>query len=404
MNSGSTDAPAPIEVAIVGAGIIGANHAEAVHRHPRLRVAALVDPVEAATADLADRIASATGTPAPHRYPTLESALADHPVGLVAICTPSGLHAPLAEQALAAGAHVVIEKPLEVSLRRARKLAELAAGARARGLVVSVVSQHRFDPASVAVAQAVANGQLGPITSAVASVPWWREQDYYDSAGWRGTWAYDGGGALMNQGVHTVDLLLWLLGRPVEVSAQTARLAHHGIEVEDVAVATVRFRSGALAVLHATTAAYPGLGVRLQVHGSRGSAVIHDDQLEYFHVADDAEPGGAVRSVAATRTPNQAAARVPAADLRGHPRAAEGFVLGHLRQYDDVVDAIERKRPPGVRVEDGLLALALVEAVYRSAALARPVSFDEVLGGRYDDVPGAVGPVAAATGEREWPA
>lgn len=395
MNGGSIDVPthAPIEVAVVGAGIIGANHAEAVHRHPRLRVAALVDPVEAASAALADRIAETTGTGPPGRYPTLRAALADRPIGLVAICTPSGLHAPLAEQALAAGAHVVIEKPLEVTLRRARKLAELAAGAQARGLVVSVVSQHRFDPASAAVAQAVASGQLGPITSAVASVPWWRDQGYYDSAGWRGTWAYDGGGALMNQGVHTVDLLLWLLGRPVEVSAQTARLAHHGIEVEDVAVATIRFRSGALAVLHATTAAYPGTGVRLQVHGSRGSAVIHDDQLEYFHVADDTGSG------TPHRPPNQAAARVPPADLRGQPKAAEDFVLGHLRQYHDVVEAIEQQRPPGVRVEDGLHALALVEAVYRSAALARPVAFDEVLTGRYDDVPGTVGAVPAQTGE-----
>ncbi|RKR86220.1 putative dehydrogenase [Micromonospora pisi] len=394
MNGGTTDpsVPAPIGVAIVGAGIIGANHAAAVHRHHRLRVAALVDPDQAAAIGLADRVAGMTGSEPPPRYPTLDAALAGQPIGLVAICTPSGLHAPLAEQALAAGAHVVIEKPLEVTLGRARKLADLATDAQERGLVVSVVSQHRFDPAAVAVASAVTAGELGLITSAVATVPWWREQGYYDSAGWRGTRAYDGGGALMNQGVHTVDLLLWLLGQPVEVAAQTARLAHHGIEVEDVAVATIRFRSGALATLHATTAAYPGLGVRLQVHGTRGSAVIDDDQLEYFHVAADDD-------VAPHRPPNQAAARVPAADLRGALKAGDGFVLGHLRQYRDVVEAIDHRRPPGVRVEDGLAALALVEAVYRSAALGRPVRYDDVLAGAYDDPPTVVGNVPVPSGD-----
>ncbi|MEV4626806.1 Gfo/Idh/MocA family oxidoreductase [Micromonospora sp. NPDC049523] len=385
MNGGATDPPAPIDVAIVGAGIIGANHASAVERHPRLRVAALVDPDEAASRELARGIAERTGTGPPGRYPSLTDALTDRPIGLVAICTPSGLHAPIAEQAVAAGAHVVIEKPLDVTLRRARRLADAASDAQARGLVVSVVSQHRFDPASAAVADAVAAGQLGPITSAVASVPWWRDQGYYDSADWRGTWAYDGGGALMNQGVHTVDLLLWLLGRPVEVSAQTARLAHHGIEVEDVAVATIRFESGALAVLHATTAAYPGLGMRLQVHGARGSAVIHDDQLEYFHVAGDTDDRPP------RRPPNQAAERVPVGDLRGAPKSEDGFVLGHLRQYQDVVDAIDQRRPPGVTVEDGLLSLAVVEAVYRSAALGRSVAVADVLAGAFDDLPYATG-------------
>jgi len=274
-----------IDVAVVGAGIIGHNHAAAVLRHPRLRLAAVIDPVRSAREKLAEKFAHDWGADPPEEYDTLTEALVAGPVGLVAVCTPTGLHADVAEEALAAGRHVLIEKPVDVSLPRARRLAALATEAEARGVLSTVVSQHRFDPASVAVARAVREGRLGRLTSAVASVAWWRAQSYYDSAAWRGTWALDGGGALMNQGVHTVDLLAWLLGRPVEVYAHTGRLAHDSIEVEDVAVATVRFDSGALAVLHATTAAYPGLSVRLQVHGSAGSAVLHDDQLEYFHVA-----------------------------------------------------------------------------------------------------------------------
>jgi UDP-N-acetyl-2-amino-2-deoxyglucuronate dehydrogenase len=383
MNGGVPASTAPIPVAIVGAGIIGANHAAAIIRHPRLRIVALVDAAPEASQELALHIASATGDEPPARYETLT--LADHPIELVAICTPTGLHADQAEEALAAGKHIVIEKPLDVSFSRARWVADLAAAAEARGVVASVISQHRFDPASVAVAKAIAAGRLGRITSAVASVAWWRAQSYYDSATWRGTWALDGGGALMNQGIHTVDLLVWLLGRPVEVFAHTARLAHERIDVEDVAVATIRFASGALAVLHATTAAYPGTAVRLQVHGSRGSAVIHDDQLEYFHAAtdDDDEP----------RAPaNQASELVAPEEIRGAPKPDDSFLIGHLRQYHDVVEAIEKRRPASIRVQDGLVALAVVTAVYLSATLSRPVALDDIWRGEFDDVAMATRP------------
>jgi UDP-N-acetyl-2-amino-2-deoxyglucuronate dehydrogenase len=333
---------ADLSVVIVGAGVIGANHAAAVQRHPRLRIVALVDALPAAAQALAGRLE----TP-PAVYEDLATALAEQKPQIVVICTPSGQHVSQALTAVRAGCHVVVEKPLDVSVERARPLL----GAAAPGQVVSVISQHRFDPATVAVAGAIAAGELGTLTSAVASVPWWRPQSYYDSAGWRGTMALDGGGAVMNQGVHTVDLLLALLGRPTEVFAWTGRVAHQGIEVEDVAAAVLRFGSGALATLHATTAANPGLGVRLQVHGDAGSAIIQDDELEYLGTAP-----------------------VPPA-----PRPADGFVAGHLRQYEDIVDAIESGRPPAVGVEDGLLAVAVVEAVYRSAGLGRPVTLEEIL-------------------------
>jgi predicted dehydrogenase len=341
----------PVSVAVVGAGVIGHNHAAAVLRHPRLRLAAVVDPDTAARRKLAERVAGDWAGDPPGEFGTLTEALAAGGVDLVAVCTPTGLHADAAEEALVAGVHVLVEKPIDVSLPRARRLAELADEAATRGVLSTVVSQHRFDPASVAIASAIADGRLGRITSAVASVAWWRTQDYYDSAPWRGTWALDGGGALMNQGVHTLDLLIALLGRPAEVFAWTGRVAHEGIEVEDVAAAVLRFPSGALATLHATTAAYPGVGVRVQVHGDGGSAIIQDDDLEYL----GSEP------------------------VRPGPKPADGFVAGHLRQYEDIVDAIETGRPPAVGVEEGLLALAVVEAVYRSADLGRPVTLEEIL-------------------------
>lgn len=384
----TTPAPASAErlrVALVGCGIIGVNHARAIARHPRLAISALIDAVPEAAESLADQVAAASGErPAVHS--SLSGALAAADAAgdaqrpdIVVICTPSGLHVSVAEEAIAAGTHVVIEKPLDTDMGRARQLRDLAERAERDGLVVSVISQHRFDPSSVVVADAAHAGRFGRLTSGLASVAWWRSQEYYDSGQWRGTWELDGGGAVMNQGVHTVDLLVWMLGRPVEIFAHTALLAHERVEVEDIAVATVRFESGALAVLHATTAAFPGLAVRLQVHGDAGSAVIHDDQLELFAADGDAT--------------DRATELVPASELRGGDRGPDAFVVGHLRQYEDIVDAIDSGRPPGVRVEDAFQSLCVVRAVYLSATLGRPVRFDEVLGGDLDDVVVTTGPV-----------
>ncbi|MGN6325005.1 Gfo/Idh/MocA family protein [Pseudolysinimonas sp.] len=366
-----------LRVAIVGCGIIGRNHAAAIGRHPDLRIVALVDEIAPAAEALADAVAEQADRPAV--LGSLTDALAAEHPDLVVICTPSGMHVDAALEAVAAGAHVLVEKPIDVALDRARRLLAAAEEAAARGQIVSIVSQHRFDPASVVVAEALRSGRFGTATSAVASVAWWRSQDYYDSGAWRGTWALDGGGAVMNQGVHTVDLLLWLLGRPVEVSAFTALTAHERIEVEDVAVAVLRFASGALATFHATTAAYPGLSVRLQVHGSRGSAIIDDDELVFFAAAEQGD------EASGSGVENRAAEVDPTAKTGNDPVPA-GFAEGHLRQYEDLVDAIRDRRAPGVTVSDAVDALTAVRAIYVSATLGEPVLFDEVRAGRYDDV------------------
>jgi predicted dehydrogenase len=376
-----------LTVAVVGAGIIGRNHVAAMLRIPRLRIVAVVDPITPAATRLAATIPSE-----PACFASLNEALAVTKPQVVVICTPSGQHAEQATEALAAGAHVVIEKPLDVSVAHARPLVEAARSAPAQ--VVSVISQHRFDPATVAVSSAIAAGRFGRLTSAVATVPWWRGQDYYDSAGWRGTLALDGGGALMNQGVHTLDLLLHFLGRPVSVFAYTDRLAHTGIEVEDVLVAVLRFESGALATLHATTAAYPGSGVRIQVHGSHGTAVLNDDQLEFASLMAAAEDSAASSASSAASSSSEPAVAsppgsssasgpasstaLPGAEPLGTSKPADNFVVGHLRQYEDIVEAISTGRPPGVGIEDGFLALSVVEAIYESAKSGQPVPIDGV--------------------------
>ena len=404
-SAGPEGAPAaavhePIRVAIVGCGVIGTHHARVLAEHPEFRVAALVD-VTAATADeLADVVVDELRADRPRVFAHLGDMIRADAAELVVICTPSGLHIGLAEEALAAGLHVVIEKPLDVDLARGRRIAELAREAAGRGILSTVISQHRFNPSSVVVDRAVRSGRLGRLTSAVASAPWWRSQGFYDSGHWRGTWDLDGGGALMNQGVHTLDLLVSYLGRPVEVYAQTALLAHDGIEVEDVAVAVIRFASGALATLQATTAGYPGLDTRVQVQGTRGSAVIEAGSLTYFHAA----PESGVPAQADVR--NDAELEIHAADLPRSPRLDNTYLEGHYRQYDDIADALRSGRPAGVTVDDAFLSLATVVSVYVSATLGAPVAFEDVVDGVHDGLrlrvgqstppaPGSPSPAAA---------
>ncbi len=253
---------------------------------------------------------------------------------------------------------------------------------------MSVISQHRFDPANAAIAEGLHSGGFGTVTSAMASMAWYRSQGYYDSGDWRGTWALDGGGAVMNQGVHTVDLLRWFLGRPVEIYASHGQLAHERIEVEDTAAATIRFESGALAALHATTAAYPGLPTRMQVHGTQGSAIVNEDRLEYFFAAPESDSFGThgFSAHSGVVVENQAEQRVPVEQLASSPKPAENFIEGHYRQYDDLADALATGRLPGVTVDEALLSLTLVRSLYVSATLGEPVRFEDVLAGKYDDV------------------
>lgn len=372
-----------LKVAITGCGVIGRTHAVALQEFPGASVVALVDAIPDAAESLADFI-EASGRPRPSVHTSLKDAFAVADIDLVALATPSGLHIQQGLEVLAAGKHVVIEKPLDVDLSRAQEIEAAANEAARHGVVASVISQHRFDQASVAVADAVAKGRFGRLTSAIASVAWWRGQGYYDSGDWRGTWSMDGGGALMNQGVHTVDLLLWFMGRPVEIHAHTARLAHERIEVEDTAVATVTFENGGLAVLHATTAAYPGLTVRVQLMGSEGSAVVDNDQLQYFHAKDI---GGASADMGLQGGGNQAQeelAKYPAEDYEAKDPTV--YPAGHVRQYRDILGAIAEGRQPGVTVSDAVNALATVRAVYVSATLNQAVLFEDVLAGKYNDL------------------
>ena len=291
---------------------------------------------------------------------------------VVSICTPTGSHGSLAIEALRAGRHVIIEKPAEITVARTD---EIIAAQRGAGTLVAVISQHRFDRSTEIVVEAIQTGALGRLTSGIASIDWWRGQNYYDSGDWRGTWELDGGGALMNQGVHTVDLLVATLGRPVEVFAYTSTLAHQRIEVEDVAVGVVRFESGALGVLHATTAAYPGLSARLQVHGDRGSVVIDNDELTFIHVTPPGSSGEEIAYGSLGSSTNQVEEYITGARAGASAGSDPGALSGdaHRRQYENFLAALSGDEQLRVDLETNRQAIAIITGVYESARTGRPV-------------------------------
>ena len=342
------------KVALVGAGVIGKHHGLVLSQlTDRLELVAVAD-VEIGRAE--SLAAEHGGRP----FASLTGALAGTDPDIVVVCTPTGRHGEVAIEALDAGKHVIIEKPAEVTVARTDEIIEARDKA---GTLVTVISQHRFDPATEVTLAAIAGGELGRLTSGIAAIDWWRGQSYYDSGDWRGTWALDGGGALMNQGVHTVDLLVAAMGRPVEVFAYTGTLAHERIEVEDVAAGVVRFESGAVGVLHATTAAYPGLSARLQVHGDRGSSVIDNDQLAFFQAT---APGAAV-----------AERLMGATEQRAVPTAGSNPGLlsdAHRLQYLNFLGALDGTEALRVDLETNRQSIAVITGAYESARTGRPVA------------------------------
>jgi UDP-N-acetyl-2-amino-2-deoxyglucuronate dehydrogenase len=350
-----------VRFAIIGAGVIGDVHAQAIRSLPDVAALSLIVSTREASAR---RLAEARGAGG---YSTdLDAVFADPDIDAVSICTPSGLHADQAVAALEAGKHVMIEKPIDVSLDAADRI---IAAERASGAKVAVVSQHRFDPATEQVVAAIQAGDLGRLTSGIASTAWWRGQSYYDAGRWRGTWAMDGGGAIMNQTIHTIDLLVAMLGVPTEVFAYAARLAHERIEVEDTAVAVVRFASGALGVIHGTTAAYPGLEAGVRVFGTKGSAVIADDHLVYFH----RNPGPAPE----LPMPPPAVDTNQVTDADALTAEQRRLGQAHVAQFADFVDAIRLDQPVRVGTQEARAVLAVVLGLYRSAAAGEPVPIED---------------------------
>ncbi len=341
---------------IVGAGVIGATHAQAIALVPGARLVAVADADPARARALAGQYQGAAAEDLP-------ALLARPDLDVVSVCVPSGLHAEVGIQAARAGKHLVIEKPIDVTLEAADRLIEAA---RTAGVQMTVISQHRFDPGLAELRRLLGNRAAGDLVLGEASTKWYRTQGYYDSASWRGTRDLDGG-ALMNQGIHYVDLLLWAMGPVTEVTAVCTTRAHR-IEVEDIALAIVRFASGAVGSIVATTATFPGSAQRLEVSGTHGTLVVEDGQLT--RVALTTEPGQPAGPVPGGPVPGAAPAPAPAA--AANPAGIDP--AGHAAQIADLLAAIGEGRPPSVTPASARATLEVVCAVYESASTGRAVA------------------------------
>jgi predicted dehydrogenase len=312
----------------------------------------------------------------PRLYGDQRELFADPEVDVVCLCTPSGVHADGAVAALEAGRHVIVEKPMEISLAACDRM--IAAERASGGRKLTVISQHRFDPASTLVKQLIDGGKLGQIILATADVKWWRTQNYYDSGDWRGTWKLDGGGALMNQGVHTVDLIQWLVGGVRSVCGQTRTAAHERIEVEDVAVATLVFRNDAVGTLVASTAAFDGLPVRIDIFGTEGSAILEGDRLKLVTLKSGETYASEQAAAHALSVARGGTASVRDEAAHREAAAGQGLVWGdaHRAQIQDFIRAIRTGSKPLIDAAAGRNPVEIILGVYESARMGKPVTLN----------------------------
>lgn len=335
----------PLGFGIVGLGMIADFHAQAIAHAQGARL------VGVASRDAQKARAFAEKHRLPFSTGNLDELLAHPEVDAICITTPSGAHREPALAAIRAGKHVVIEKPIEITTERAD---EILRAADAAGVKVAPIFQARFGEGARTLKAAITAGRFGRLVLASAYVKWHRSAQYY--TGWKGTLDLDGGGALINQSIHGVDLLQWFAGLPTEVACWKTRRVHTGIQAEDTTVAALRYPDGALGTIEASTALWPGWQRRIEICGEFGSARLEDDQLVQWDF-QRAEPGDeAIR------------AAKPDPAMRSGSAAPNAISFdGHRRQIEDLVGAVRDNRPPAIDGKEARKALALIRAMYASA-------------------------------------
>jgi UDP-N-acetyl-2-amino-2-deoxyglucuronate dehydrogenase len=335
-----------MRVGIIGTGAIAHKHVQAYRNIGyQLTVCAGMDPARGRA--FADRY----GCRFTARW---QDVCTSGDVDFVDVCTFPNFRLAAVELCAASGNHVQVQKPMATNLDEARRMIEAAQGR----IVLGVVSQHRFDNSSLFLKPAIDAGRLGKILQADAYVKWWRSQEYYARPA-KGSWDVEGGGALINQAIHQIDLLLWFCGPVRHVFGEWQIGAAHRIESEDLVSATLRYDSGAIGVIQAATAIRPGYPERVEIHGTKGSAIISGDKLAAWDVEGDSD------------APIESNAASGASD----PMAIS--LAPFERQFLDFGAAIRERRAPLVSGEEGYRALALVDAIYRSCRAGHKVTIHD---------------------------
>lgn len=338
----------PLGFAVIGCGRIAPNHGQAIIALEEARLVAAADVIQERAEAFTQRFG---GEP----YVSYEEMLERTDIDIVCICTPSGMHAEIGIKAARAGKHVLVEKPMALSLKDADAL---IAACVANGVQLGVVHQNRFNPVIVRLRQAVEAGRFGQLNMGTAVLRWHRDQNYYAQAPWRGTWAQDGG-CLMNQTIHCIDLLQWMMGPVESVYANTATRMRE-IEAEDNAAAVLRFSNGALGMIESSVTIYPkNLEETLNIFGATGTAVIGGvavNRIESWRFADGVDSEEAIL-----------------AEQQADPASVYGH--GHKPLISDFIEAVRTGREPAVSGSEGRKALEIILAIYQSTRTGQPVAF-----------------------------
>ncbi|MBP7495859.1 MAG: Gfo/Idh/MocA family oxidoreductase [Spirochaetales bacterium] len=339
---------------IIGTGMIADFHAKAIKELPGCKLVACMDVVP----DRAEQFGRKHGCAF---YSAMNRFLSHPGLDIVTICTPSGTHRDTAVEAARAGKHLIVEKPIEITLERIDAIIEAC---EKSGVTLSGVFMSRYYEPAQLVKKAIEEGRFGKITLGSAYIKWWRSQEYYDKGGWKGTKKIDGGGALMNQGIHAIDLLQWYMGPVGAVTAYCATLGHERIEVEDTAVAALQFKNGALGVIEGSTAAYPGFPKRIEISGVGGSIILEEENLKCWKFALERPEDASIREKYA---PRESSSSGGAAD----PAAIS--YLGHKLQFSEIVEAIRSGKKPSVDGYEARKAVELILAIYKSGETRKEV-------------------------------
>ena len=346
-------------MAVIGGGMIGHWHAEAIRQLPNARLVGICDHGSGKAAKSGPRCGCAAGAC------EVEGFIARQDVDVITIGTPSGTHAEIALLAAKHGKHCIVEKPLDISLARMDRMIEAHAKA---GTTLGGIFNGRFVPTAGIFKRAVAAGRFGRLTFGMAYGPWWREQSYYDQGGWKGTQALDGGGAFINQGIHTIDMLQWLMGPVRRVSARVATLAHDRIEVEDTGAAVVEFASGALGILACTTSMWPGKSRQIEVSGTGGTVSMGDSMFNTWQFRQEQPEDASIRETYLSRPTAAVGASDPSAGFSAD---------SHRDNFAEVLAAIDENRTPSVDGQEARKAVRIILALYESARQGgAPVALD----------------------------
>ena len=324
-----------VKFGIVGAGMISHYHAKAI---ADAHGAELVSIMSTGKKRLDEFVAK-------HHvrgYDNLDDFLADPELDAVAIATPTGLHRDPAVAAACAGKHVLCEKPLETTPARAQEIIDAC---RENSVVLAPIFQYRYSPAALLIKKALEQGRFGKLLMANARIKWFRPQSYYDSGVWRGTWEVDGGGCLMNQSIHAIDLFIHFAGRPAEVYGYWATAAHERIDVEDNAVAAVKFANGALGVIESSTCCEPGWPLEVEISGTRGTAAVKAESLGRWEFIDSDPLDAEAQELLKVPAGNSGASDPSTIRTEGHQAVIQNMVDTILTGENKVIPGEEAKRP-----------------------------------------------------------